>query len=46
MSISAGKEIIIKAITSSIIRDMASGNGIDIAIIKEKGPAERDFISI
>jgi len=46
LSISAGKEIIIKAITSSIIRDMASGNGIDLAIIKEKGPAERDFISI
>ncbi len=46
LSIKAGKEIIIKAITSSIIRDMASGNGIDIAIIKEKGPAERDFISI
>jgi len=46
LSISAGKEIIIKAITSSIIRDMASGNGIDIAIIKKDGPAERDFISI
>jgi len=46
LSISAAKEIIIKAVTSSIIRDMASGNGIDIAIIKKKGPAERDFISI
>jgi len=46
LSISAGKEIIIKAVTSSIIRDMASGNGIDIAIIKKEGPAERDFISI
>jgi len=46
LSISAGKEIIIKAVTSSIIRDMASGNGIDIAIIKKTGPAERDFISI
>ncbi|MHA1485586.1 MAG: proteasome subunit beta [Promethearchaeota archaeon] len=46
LSISAAKEIIIKAITSSIIRDMASGNGIDIAIIKKDGPAERDFISI
>ncbi len=46
LSISAAKEIIIKAITSSIIRDMASGNGIDIAIIKKNGPAERDFISI
>ncbi len=46
LSITAGKEIIIKAVTSSIIRDMASGNGIDIAIIKKDGPAERDFISI
>ncbi|MHA1471816.1 MAG: proteasome subunit beta [Promethearchaeota archaeon] len=46
LSISAGKEIIKKAVTSSIIRDMASGNGIDIAIIKKDGPAERDFISI
>jgi len=46
LSISAAKEIIIKAVTSSIIRDMASGNGIDLAIIKKTGPAERDFISI
>jgi len=46
LSITAAKEIIIKAVTSSIIRDMASGNGIDIAIIKKDGPAERDFISI
>ena len=41
-----GKDIITKAISSSIIRDMASGNGIDIAIIKKDGPAERIFISI
>ena len=41
-----GKYIIIKAISSSIIRDMASGNGIDIAIIKKDGPAERFFIPI
>jgi len=46
LSINAGKELIVKAVTSSIIRDMASGNGIDIAIIKKDGPAERDFISI
>ncbi len=46
LSINAAKAIIIKAVTSSIIRDMASGNGIDIAIIKKDGPAERDFISI
>ena len=41
-----GKEIVIKAITSSIIRDMASGNGIDIAVVKKEGPAEKEFISI
>jgi proteasome beta subunit len=46
LTIKQGKEIIIKAITSSIIRDMASGNGIDIAVVKKKGPAEKEFISI
>lgn len=46
LPIEEGKEIIIKAISSSIIRDMASGNGIDIAIIKKDGPAERIFIPI
>jgi len=46
LTIKQGKEIIIKAITSSIIRDMASGNGIDIAVIKKEGPAEKEFISI
>ncbi len=46
LTIEEGKEIIIKAISSSIIRDMASGNGIDIAIIKKDGPAERIFIPI
>lgn len=46
LSIDEGKEIIKTAVTSSIIRDMASGNGIDIVIIKENGPADREFISI
>ena len=46
LTIDKGKDIIIKAISSSIIRDMASGNGIDIAIIKKDEPAERIFISI
>ena len=45
LSINAAKQIIVKAVTSSIIRDMASGNGIDIAVIK-KDFVERDFISI
>lgn len=46
LTVKQGKEIIIKAITSSIIRDMASGNGIDIAVVKKDGPAEKEFISI
>ena len=46
LTIKEGKDIVIKAITSSIIRDMASGNGIDIAVIKKEGPAEKEFISI
>ncbi|NVM18113.1 MAG: proteasome subunit beta [Candidatus Lokiarchaeota archaeon] len=46
LTIKEGKEIVIKAITSSIIRDMASGNGIDIAVVKKEGPAEKEFISI
>jgi proteasome beta subunit len=46
MSTTEGKEIIIKAISASIIRDMASGNGIDIAIVRKEGPAEREFIPV
>ncbi|MFW9949210.1 MAG: hypothetical protein ACFFKA_03670, partial [Candidatus Thorarchaeota archaeon] len=46
LTIEEGKKIIIKAVSSSIIRDMASGNGIDIAIIKKEKPAERYFIPI
>ena len=46
LTIKEGKQILIKAVSSSIIRDMASGNGIDIAIIKKEGEAKRDFISI
>ena len=46
LPIEEGKEIVKKAVTSSIIRDMASGNGIDIAVIKKEGPAEREFIAI
>ncbi len=46
MSVQEGKEIIKTAVRSSIIRDMASGNGIDIAVIKKEGPAEREFIPI
>jgi len=46
LSLKEGKDIIIKAVTSSIIRDMASGNGIDIAVVKKEGPAEREFIPI
>ncbi|MHA1931777.1 MAG: proteasome subunit beta [Promethearchaeota archaeon] len=46
LTVEEGKEIIIKAVSSSIIRDMASGNGIDIVVIKKEGLAEREFISI
>jgi proteasome beta subunit len=46
LSVTEGKDIVIKAVTSSIIRDMASGNGIDIAIVKKDTPAERNFIAI
>lgn len=46
LSAEEGMEIVKKAITSSIIRDMASGNGIDIAIIRKEGPAEREFFPI
>jgi proteasome beta subunit len=42
-----GREIVKKAVTSSIIRDMASGNGIDIVTVKGLGiPPEREFIPI
>ncbi|MHA2038852.1 MAG: proteasome subunit beta [Promethearchaeota archaeon] len=46
LTVEEGKEIIKKAVTSSIIRDMASGNGIDIVVIKKEGSAEREFIPI
>lgn len=46
LPVEKGKEIIKKAVTSSIVRDMASGNGIDIVVIKKEGPAEREFIRI
>ena len=45
LSIAEGKEIIRKAISSSIIRDMFSGNGIDIVVIKKEG-FEREIIPI
>ncbi|MFX1324305.1 MAG: proteasome subunit beta [Promethearchaeota archaeon] len=45
LSAEEGKEIVKKAVTSSIIRDMASGNGIDLVVIKKDG-AEREFIPI
>jgi proteasome beta subunit len=46
LTIEEGKDIIKKAVSSSIIRDMASGNGIDVAVVKKEGPAEREFIPI
>ncbi len=46
LSVEEGKKIVKAAVTSSIIRDMASGNGIDIVVVKEEGSAEKEFISI
>jgi proteasome beta subunit len=46
LSVEEGKSIVKKAITSSIIRDMASGNGIDIVVVKKEGTAEQEFVSI
>ncbi|MFX1320057.1 MAG: proteasome subunit beta [Promethearchaeota archaeon] len=46
LSIKEGKEIIKSAISASIIRDMASGDGIDIVVIKASGVSKREFISI
>lgn len=46
LSIEEGKKIIKAAISSSIIRDMASGNGIDYVIITKDGTKEREFIPI
>jgi proteasome beta subunit len=46
LTLKQGMDIVQKAITSSIIRDMASGNGIDLVAITKDGPAERKFIPI
>jgi proteasome beta subunit len=46
LTIDEGKEIVKKAVTSSIIRDMASGNGIDIAVIYKDKSADREFVPI
>lgn len=46
LSLEEGKEIVKTAVKSSIKRDIASGNGVDIVVIKESEPAERQFIPI
>ena len=46
LTIEEGKEIIVKAIKSSIIRDMASGNGIEYVVVNKDGPVEEEFIPI
>ena len=45
LTVEEGKKIIKTAITSSIIHDMASGNGIDVVVIKKDGN-EREFVPI
>ena len=46
LTIKQGMDIVQKAITSSIIRDMASGNGVELVAVTKDGPVERKFISI
>jgi proteasome beta subunit len=46
LTIDEGKEIIVKAIKSSIIRDMASGNGIEYVVVNKEGLVEQKFIPI
>lgn len=46
LTVEDGVEIVKTAVTSSIIRDMASGNGIDIAVVRKEGPADREFVPI
>jgi len=46
LSIEEGKKLVRTAVKSSILRDIASGNGIDIVVIKAEGPTEEEFISV
>lgn len=46
LSVEEGKKLVKTAITSSIIRDMASGNGIDIFVFRKDAPAETEFFPI
>ncbi len=42
--IEEGKKLVRTAVTSSISRDMNSGNGINIVVIKAEGPTEEELI--
>ena len=46
LSVEEGKALVKTAVTSSIKRDLASGNGIDIFTFYENGPAETEFVPI
>jgi len=46
LTVEEGVEIVKTAVKSSIIRDMASGNGINIAVVRKEGPADREFVPI
>ncbi|GAB4306804.1 MAG: archaeal proteasome endopeptidase complex subunit beta [Promethearchaeota archaeon] len=37
MSLQACKEVCVRAVTSAVVRDMASGNGIDVVVITAEG---------
>lgn len=41
-----GKKLCISAVKSAIIRDMASGNGIDVVVINKDGTSSEDFVPI
>lgn len=43
LSLDEGKDLIVRAMKSAIARDVASGNGIDLLIITEKGTREESI---
>jgi proteasome beta subunit len=46
MSVDAGKEIVIKALRAAIERDVTSGDGIDLLILRTNGSSEEESIQL
>jgi proteasome beta subunit len=46
ISVDAGKEIIIKALRAAIERDVTSGDGIDLLILRTNGSSEEESIQL